>query len=138
MPTVSLDDTRRIGDALRVNWDVIPVATFQTALQVELEHADVTGGDLMTTGRIALAHLREDPYYYTRHARIEAEAEEYWSKHTKPSPTFGGAAAMLPLAAIILLILIFAGTLAWAAKKCGQYLDNFHTYRYPNLNAYSV
>jgi hypothetical protein len=49
-------------------------------LAVELEHGtrdpetDVTGDNLEMTGRIALAHLREIPDYYTRLQRMEAEA----------------------------------------------------------------
>ena len=50
-------------------------------LDVELEHGrhdpatDVTGDDPVTTGKIALAHLNEFPDYYTRLARMEADAE---------------------------------------------------------------
>ena len=50
-------------------------------LGVELEHGrrdpetDVTGDDPLTTGKIALAHLREIPDYYTRLAAMEADAE---------------------------------------------------------------
>jgi Protein of unknown function (DUF5661) len=36
---------------------------------------DITGDDPLLTGRIALAHLRELPDYYTRLARMEAEGE---------------------------------------------------------------
>jgi hypothetical protein len=35
----------------------------------------VTGDDPVTTGKIALAHLNEFPDYYTRLARMEADAE---------------------------------------------------------------
>jgi hypothetical protein len=51
-------------------------------LDVELEHGrhepatDVTGDDPMITGKIALAHLKEFPDYYTRLARMEREADE--------------------------------------------------------------
>ena len=54
-------------------------------MDVELEHGtrsretNVTGDDPVTTGRIALAHLREFPDYYTRLERMEADAEAYWS-----------------------------------------------------------
>jgi len=33
----------------------------------------------LTTGKIARAHLNEFPGYYTRLARMEAEAERYWA-----------------------------------------------------------
>ena len=31
----------------------------------EMEHANVTGGDPMTTARIALVHITEKPNYYS-------------------------------------------------------------------------
>jgi hypothetical protein len=34
------------------------------------------------TGKIALAHLNEFPDYYTRLAKMEAEADTYWDKAT--------------------------------------------------------
>ena len=54
---------------------------FRQGIDVELEHGrrdaatNVTGDDALTTGKIALAHLREIPDYYTRLAHMEAEAE---------------------------------------------------------------
>lgn len=36
---------------------------------------DVTGDDPIMTGKVALAHLNEIPDYYTRLARMEAEAK---------------------------------------------------------------
>jgi hypothetical protein len=35
----------------------------------------VTGSDPIITGKIALIHLKEFPDYYTRLAKMEAEAE---------------------------------------------------------------
>ena len=40
-------------------------------LTVELEHIDVTNGDLLLTAKIALAHLRELPDYYDRLEKME-------------------------------------------------------------------
>ena len=48
---------------------------------VELEHGardpetNVTGDDLLLTGKIAWAHLKEIPDYYTRLLAMEEEAE---------------------------------------------------------------
>jgi len=41
-------------------------------LEVELEHKNVTGGDLELTGMIALAHLEEMSDYYTRLKKMES------------------------------------------------------------------
>jgi hypothetical protein len=53
-------------------------------MNVELEHGsqdpitNVTNDDPLTTGKIALAHLNEFPDYYTRLAKMEAEAEKHY------------------------------------------------------------
>jgi len=55
-------------------------------MDVELEHGtrspetNATDDNALTTGKIALAHLNEFPDYYTRLARLEKDAEDYWSK----------------------------------------------------------
>lgn len=79
-------EAKRIGDALGINWEIVRIDEFQTGLGVELEHGardletNVTNDDLIQTGKIALAHLKEFPDYYTRLAKMEDEAEEYWAK----------------------------------------------------------
>jgi hypothetical protein len=78
-------DARRIGDALGINWEKVRLEEFQAGLAVELEHGardletNVTNDDETLTGKIALAHLKEFPDYYTRLAQMEQEAEEYWA-----------------------------------------------------------
>jgi len=39
----------------------------------------VSDDDEVTTAKIARAHLNEFPDYYTRLAKMEAEAERYWA-----------------------------------------------------------
>ncbi|MHB8492437.1 MAG: DUF5661 family protein [Solirubrobacteraceae bacterium] len=54
---------------------------FRMGMDVELEHGrhdaatNVTDDDAHFTAKIALAHLNEFPDYYTRLARMEAEAK---------------------------------------------------------------
>jgi len=70
-------DALRIGTQLGIDWRLVDVEEFTAGLNVELEHGtrdpatNVTGDDPILTGKIALAHLRELPDYYTRLARIE-------------------------------------------------------------------
>jgi Protein of unknown function (DUF5661) len=77
-------DAKRIGDTLEINWEEVRIEEFLAGLGVELEHGvrdpetNVTNDDEIQTGKIALAHLREFPDYYTRLARMEQEADEYW------------------------------------------------------------
>ena len=79
----TIEDARRIGIAIGIDWAVSPfdVEQFLTGLEVELEHGahdpetNVTGDDPVLTGKIAWAHLKELPDYYTRLAVMEGEAE---------------------------------------------------------------
>ena len=81
--TFTTDDARSVGEQLGVDWASSPfnIEQFRAGMDVELEHGtrdaetDVTGDDPLLTGKIALAHLRELPDYYTRLARMEAEGE---------------------------------------------------------------
>lgn len=81
------EEAKEIGDALGIDWDAVDREQFRLGLAVELEHGsgdqrtDVTHGDPLLTGKIAWAHLNEYPDYYTRLAKLEAEAEEYWQAH---------------------------------------------------------
>ena len=78
-------EARHIGDSLGIDWQKVDLQEFRRGLAVELEHGtrdpetNVTDDDLLQTGKIALAHLREYPDYYTRLDRLEAEAEAFWS-----------------------------------------------------------
>lgn len=89
---VSERKARKTGDELAVDWTRIDLEEFRRGMEVELEHGrrdpatDVTGDDLLLTGKIALAHLKELPDYYTRLAKMEEEGKAFWS----------GAAAFVP------------------------------------------
>jgi hypothetical protein len=81
----SLAEAKQIGDALEIDWREFDVEQFQIGLEVELEHGardvqtNVTDDDALITGKIALAHLKEFPDYYTRLSAMEKEADEYWA-----------------------------------------------------------
>ena len=83
-PEFSADEAKSIGDRLGVDWGKLNLEQFRLGLAVEMEHGsrdpetDVTQNDPLITGKIALAHLNEFPDYYTRLAKLEAEAEAYW------------------------------------------------------------
>lgn len=84
--TFSVEEARRIGDALGITWQEFDVEQFRIGLNVELEHGlhdpetNVTGNDPLLTGKIAWAHLKEFPDYYTRLQAMEEEADAYWGK----------------------------------------------------------
>ena len=74
-------DAKSIGDKLGIKWDKFDVDQFRRGMDVELEHGlcdantNVSDDDMLTTGKIALAHLNEFPDYYTRLDIMEKEAE---------------------------------------------------------------
>jgi hypothetical protein len=80
----NVEDARRVGAALGVDWTQVDVEQFRRGLEVELEHGtrdpetNVTNDHLSLTGKIAWAHLKEYPDYYTRLDALEAEATVYW------------------------------------------------------------
>ena len=78
---ISTEEARVVGTQLGIDWAKIDLEQFRRGLEVELEHGahdpetNVTGDDLILTGKIAWAHLKEIRDYYTRLDRLEAEAE---------------------------------------------------------------
>jgi hypothetical protein len=77
------EEARAVGEQIGIDWDASPfdVEQFRMGMDVELEHGlhdlqtNVTDSEPVVTGKIALAHLKEFADYYTRLARMEAEAE---------------------------------------------------------------
>ncbi len=86
--TFTTEQARAIGERIGIDWSSsrFDVEQFRMGLDVELEHGrhdpetNVSDDDEVTTGKIARAHLNEFPDYYTRLAKMEAEAESYWSE----------------------------------------------------------
>ena len=78
---VTVDEARAIGANLGIDWSQVDLDEFRRGLEVEFEHGsqdpetNVTNDDPVLTGKIAWAHLKELPDYYTRLDRMEAEAE---------------------------------------------------------------
>jgi hypothetical protein len=79
----SSEQARDAGERVGIDWASAPfdVEQFRMGMDVELEHGlhdsvtNVTDDDPLVTAKIALAHLNEFPDYYTRLARMEAQAE---------------------------------------------------------------
>ena len=79
----TLDEARAAGERIGLDWASAPfdLEQFRMGMDVELEHGtrdpqtNVTGDDALMTAKIARAHLNEFPDYYTRLAKMEAEAE---------------------------------------------------------------
>jgi len=80
----TVEEAKRIGETLGINWNKFDVEQFRMGLDVELEHGkrdpntNVTQDDEVLTGKIALAHLNEFPDYYIRLQKMESEAENMY------------------------------------------------------------
>jgi len=75
------EEARKIGEEIGVDFSKFDLEQFRMGLSVELEHGslwgdetNVTKDDPHFTGRIAWAHLKEIPDYYTRLEKMESEA----------------------------------------------------------------
>jgi hypothetical protein len=83
MKEISTEEARRVGEAIGIDWDAsaFDLEQFRAGMEIELEHGshdpetDVTHDDPIVTGKIAWAHLKEFPDYYTRLERMEEEAK---------------------------------------------------------------
>ncbi|HMQ79150.1 MAG TPA: hypothetical protein PKD94_06250 [Ignavibacteria bacterium] len=69
------------GEQIGMDWQKYDLEQFRMGLEVEMEHGlidpvtNITGDDLVMTAKIALAHLKEIPDYYTRLKKMEKEAK---------------------------------------------------------------
>lgn len=83
------EEARQTGEQLGIDWSRFDVEQFRMGLDVELEHGlvdmetNVTDDNFITTGKIALAHLKEVADYYTRLEKLEREAERAWEVRDK-------------------------------------------------------
>ena len=82
---IGAEEAQQLGVTLGIDWKKIDLEQFRRGLEVELEHGardpetNVTNDDFTLTGKIAWAHLKEFPDYYTRLDKLEAEADAYWA-----------------------------------------------------------
>jgi len=81
----TLDEARRTGDAIGVDWAIHDLEQFRTGMDVEFEHGshdpqtDVTHDDPLIPGKIALAHMKEFPDYYLCLEKMEEDAKREWA-----------------------------------------------------------
>jgi Protein of unknown function (DUF5661) len=76
----STEEAQKIGELIGVDFSECNLEEFRMGLAVELEHGandpetNVTDDNELITGKIAWAHLKEIPDYYTRLKQMEVEA----------------------------------------------------------------
>jgi len=77
----STEEAKLIGEKIGIDFSRFDLEQFRIGLAIELEHGsgdpetNVTNSDEIITGKIAWAHLKEIPDYYTRLDKMEKEAE---------------------------------------------------------------
>ena len=82
---IDAEEARKVGTTLGIDGTKVDLEQFRRGLEVELEHGardsetNVTNDELTLTGKIAWAHLKEFPDYYSRLDKLEAEADAYWA-----------------------------------------------------------
>ena len=83
----TMEQAKKIGENLGINWSKFNTEQFRMGLDVELEHGtidphtNVSNNDSLITGKIALSHLIEFPDYYDRLEKMETEAGKFWEEH---------------------------------------------------------
>ena len=76
---ISTEEARSVGTQLGINWTKIDVMQFRRGIEVEIEYGsydpepNVTSDDLILTGKIVWANLKEVRDYYTRIDQLEAD-----------------------------------------------------------------
>jgi len=79
---ITEEEAKLTGKRLSIKWDKFNVDQFRIGMEVELEHGtikkltNISSDHLLTTAKIALAHLNEIPDYYTRLLKMEKEAKK--------------------------------------------------------------
>lgn len=74
------EEAKVLGEKIGINFSEYNLEEFCMGLKVELEHGsadpetNVTNDDEVMTAKIAWAHLKEIPDYYTRLIKMEKEA----------------------------------------------------------------
>ena len=80
MKKINSKDAKEIGEDIGINWKSVRLTEFTKGVNVEFEHGtryaetNVTNNNKKLTGKIAWAHLKEFPDYYTRLKILEKEA----------------------------------------------------------------
>lgn len=70
---VSIAQTRQVARKQGINLDKIDVHELRRGIEVEHEHKNVIGNSMGAAAKVAMAHLKEVPTYYTRLKIVESK-----------------------------------------------------------------
>ena len=60
----------KLAAEIGISFDKVDKHEFTLGMREEMEHRDITGGKLIPTAKIVMAHLREDPHYYSKLKKV--------------------------------------------------------------------
>ena len=84
--TISLEEAKRVGESLYIDWDQVDLEKFRQGLMGDPEQSALdpeTGlayDGVLLTGKVVLAHIQEFPDYFTRLAKLEEEVNDYQAR----------------------------------------------------------
>jgi len=74
---ISLEDARRIGESLYIDWDQVDLVQFRWELtRNHRTSAKAPQSDLPFV-KVVLTHIKEFPDYFTRLSKLKGEVDEY-------------------------------------------------------------
>ena len=73
---ITLEQARRIGDSLYLDWDQVDLEQFRQGL-TGYYRMDTDYRGVLRAGRAVLAHMQQFPDYFVRLARLRAEARVF-------------------------------------------------------------
>ena len=85
----NIEDILAVAKKLNIDFKKFPLSDFITGINIELEHGtvnpltNVTNDNLLTTAKIALAHLNEFPDYYNKSYGLPAFENYLKQLHSK-------------------------------------------------------
>jgi hypothetical protein len=68
---ITKTDALLLANKHKINLDVYSISSIHYGLNVELEHKDITKGNMEKTLKIVMAHLKESPKYYRELKKME-------------------------------------------------------------------
>lgn len=70
---MDIKKTEKIGQKIGIKWGNLNIDPIQLkkGISIEAEHKDITKGNKKMQARIAMAHLKEDPKYYSKLSKME-------------------------------------------------------------------
>ena len=80
---ISLEEAKRIGESLNIDWDQVDLEQFRLGLmgkqtqEITDSETGFTFDGVLQTGQAVLAHMEEIPDYFNRLEKLKEEVDEY-------------------------------------------------------------